>query len=73
MLTDSTPDEEEEVGAVKTPAQEDEADPPEPFEWTPPGHPDHPDYVATEAVEGSTDADTSDVAANNGNGDAAQE
>jgi hypothetical protein len=28
---------------VKTPAQEDEADPPEPFEWTPPGHPDHPD------------------------------
>lgn len=43
MLTDSTPSEEENVGAVKTPAQEDEADPPEPFEWTPPGHPDHPD------------------------------
>jgi 26S proteasome regulatory subunit N2 len=43
MLTDSTPSEEEDVGAVKTPAQEDEADPPEPFEWTPPGHPDHPD------------------------------
>mmetsp|Transcript_31663 Transcript_31663/g.76643 ORF Transcript_31663/g.76643 Transcript_31663/m.76643 type:complete len:1171 (-) Transcript_31663:211-3723(-) len=41
MLTDSTPDEDEEdLGAVKTPAQEDEADPPEPFEWTPPGHPD---------------------------------
>lgn len=56
MLTDSTPDEEDEVGAVKTPAQEDEADPPEPFEWTPPDHPDHPDYVATEAVEGITDA-----------------
>mmetsp|Transcript_9882 Transcript_9882/g.17772 ORF Transcript_9882/g.17772 Transcript_9882/m.17772 type:complete len:973 (-) Transcript_9882:69-2987(-) len=45
MLTDSTPGEEEELGAVKTPAQEDEADPPEAFEWTPPGHPDHPDTV----------------------------
>lgn len=44
MLTDSTPGEdEEELGAVKTPAEEDEADPPEAFEWTPPGHPDHPD------------------------------
>ena len=28
---------------MKTPAEEDEADPPEAFEWTPPGHPDHPD------------------------------
>merc|ERR1719362_2723442 len=43
MLTDSTPGEDEDLGAVKTPAQEDEADPPEAFEWTPPGHPDHPD------------------------------
>ena len=43
MLTDSTPGEEEDLGAVKTPAQEDEADPPAAFEWTPPGHPDHPD------------------------------
>ena len=44
MLTDSTPGEdEEELGAVKTPSEEDEADPPEAFEWTPPGHPDHPD------------------------------
>ena len=43
ILTDSTPGEEEELGAVKTPAEEDEADPPEAFEWTPPGHPDHPD------------------------------
>jgi len=73
MLTDSTPDEEEEVSAVKTPAQEDEADPPEPFEWTPPDHPDHPDYVATtEAVEGSTDADATGVAAD-GDGDATKE
>merc|ERR1711957_99685 len=45
MLTDSTPEEEEDLGAVKTPAQEDEADPPEAFEWTPPGHPDHPDTM----------------------------
>eukprot|EP00804_Cyclotella_cryptica_P014449 CCRYP_004793-RA/>CCRYP_004793-RA protein AED:0.00 eAED:0.00 QI:1630/-1/1/1/-1/1/1/124/625 len=37
MLTDSTPGEEEDLGVVKTPAQEEEADPPEPFEWTPPG------------------------------------
>jgi 26S proteasome regulatory subunit N2 len=36
MLTDSTPGEDEELGVVKTPAQEEEADPPEPFEWTPP-------------------------------------
>ena len=73
MLTDSTPDEEEDVSAVKTPAQEDEADPPEPFEWTPPDHPDHPDYVATtEAVEGSTDADATGVAAD-GDGDATKE
>lgn len=70
MLTDSTPDEEEDVSAVKTPAQEDEADPPEPFEWTPPDHPDHPDYVATtEAVEGST---ATGVAAD-GDGDATKE
>ena len=73
MLTDSTPEEEEDVSAVKTPAQEDEADPPEPFEWTPPDHPDHPDYVATtEAVEGSTDADATGVAAD-GDGDATKE
>jgi 26S proteasome regulatory subunit N2 len=51
MLTDSTPSEEEDVGAVKTPAQEDEADPPEPFEWTPPGHPDHPDTAVLEEAQ----------------------
>ncbi|KAL7522165.1 hypothetical protein ACHAWX_006864 [Stephanocyclus meneghinianus] len=38
MLTDSTPGEEEDLGVVKTPAQEEEADPPEPFEWTPPSN-----------------------------------
>jgi len=42
MVTDSTPGEEEDLGTVKAPSieSEDEADPPEPFEWTPPGHPD---------------------------------
>jgi len=43
VLTDSTPGEEEDLGAVRTPAQEEEAEPPEAFEWTPPGHADHPD------------------------------
>lgn len=35
LLTDSTPDEDEELGTVKPPSieSEDEADPPEPFEW----------------------------------------
>lgn len=52
MLTDSTPGEDdEELGAVKTPAQEDEADPPEAFEWTPPGHPDHPDTTVGKSEE----------------------
>eukprot|EP00563_Minutocellus_polymorphus_P015879 CAMPEP_0181049346 /NCGR_PEP_ID=MMETSP1070-20121207/15927_1 /TAXON_ID=265543 /ORGANISM="Minutocellus polymorphus, Strain NH13" /LENGTH=1154 /DNA_ID=CAMNT_0023128205 /DNA_START=55 /DNA_END=3519 /DNA_ORIENTATION=- len=43
MLTDSTPGEEEELGAVKPPSMEveGEADPPEPFEWAPPGHDDY--------------------------------
>lgn len=52
MLTDSTPGEEEDLGAVKTPAAEEEADPPEPFEWTPPGHPDHPDTKVDERESG---------------------
>ncbi|KAL7535862.1 hypothetical protein ACHAXR_006778 [Thalassiosira sp. AJA248-18] len=56
MLTDSTPGEEdEELGAVKTPAQEDEADPPEAFEWTPPGHPDHPDTTVGKEEDGAKD------------------
>jgi len=40
LVTDSTPGEEEDLGKVKTPSLEldgEEADPPEPFEWTPPG------------------------------------
>mmetsp|Transcript_4143 Transcript_4143/g.7986 ORF Transcript_4143/g.7986 Transcript_4143/m.7986 type:complete len:1136 (+) Transcript_4143:53-3460(+) len=54
MLTDSTPGEDEELGAVKTPAQEDEADPPASFEWTPPGHPDHPDTTVGKNESGET-------------------
>ena len=53
ILTDSTPaEDDEELGAVKTPAQEEEADPPEAFEWTPPEHPDHPDAAAKAEKEG---------------------
>ena len=60
MLTDSTPGEEEDLGIVRTPAAEDEADPPEPFEWTPPGHFDHPDTTTrkdhfVEDVDASVD------------------
>lgn len=41
ILTDSTPDEEEDVGAVQAPSLEPEGEcaPPEPFEWTPPDAP----------------------------------
>ena len=39
ILTDSTPGEEEDLGAVHAPSMEPEGEcaPPEPFEWTPPG------------------------------------
>jgi len=58
MLTDSKPGEEDgELGAVRTPAQEEEADPPLAFEWTPPGHPEHPDAVA---AGGSGEDETKD-------------
>jgi 26S proteasome regulatory subunit N2 len=38
ILTDSTPKEEEDVGAIQAPSLEPEGEcaPPEPFEWTPP-------------------------------------
>jgi len=63
MLTDSTPeDDDEDLGAVKTPAQEDEADPPVAFEWTPPGHADHPDTTMGKVDAAVTDKD--DAAAN---------
>jgi 26S proteasome regulatory subunit N2 len=40
ILTDSTPGETEDLGAVKAPSLEPEGEcaPPEPFEWMPPGH-----------------------------------
>ena len=40
ILTDSTPGEDEDLGAVKAPSLEPEGEtaPPEPFEWAPPGH-----------------------------------
>jgi 26S proteasome regulatory subunit N2 len=43
ILTDSTPGEAEDLGAVKAPSLEPEGEcaPPEPFEWAPPGHADH--------------------------------
>jgi len=55
MLTDSTPEEEEEVFAVKAPSldAEDEAEPPEPFEWAPPGH---AEYVEPPPMESSSDS-----------------
>ena len=42
LVTDSTPGEEEDLGIIKPPSIEDddEADAPEPFIWTPPGHVD---------------------------------
>jgi len=42
ILTDSTPDEAEDLGAVKAPSLEPEGEcaPPEAFEWAPPGHPE---------------------------------
>lgn len=71
MLTDSTPEkEEEDLGAVKAPSleDEDEADAPEPFEWAPPGHPDaEPADDAKAGGEGETKE--SDAKAS---GDAAQ-
>jgi len=65
MLTDSTPGEDEDdLGAVKTPAQEDEADPPEAFEWTPPGHSDHPDSTVGKAEDkAESKADAAEAAA----------
>ena len=43
FFSDTTPDEKEDVEAVKTHSfdAEDKSEAPEPFEWAPPGHPDH--------------------------------
>merc|ERR1712038_202898 len=52
LVTDSSPGEEEDLGKVKTPSLEldgEEADPPEPFEWTP------PPPVSEEEMQDTTD------------------
>lgn len=41
LVTDASPGEEEDLGVVKAPYMEDEAEPPEPFEWAPFGHPEY--------------------------------
>lgn len=55
ILTDSSPEEEEDVGTVKPPSieSEDEASPPEPFEWTPP----EDDSSTTRAQDDTTDSE----------------
>jgi 26S proteasome regulatory subunit N2 len=62
MLTDSTPGEEEDLGAVKPPSLEveDEADAPEPFEWTPPSRPETSDGAASASAAESADTDESE-------------
>lgn len=57
ILTDSTPEEEEELGTVKSPSLEPEGElaPPEPFEWTPP---EAPPATSTMDVEPSTEEST---------------
>jgi len=57
MLSDSTPEElEEDLVVVRTPYLdgEEEAEPPEPFEWAPPGH---AEYVAPEVPKESDKTD----------------
>lgn len=49
LVTDASPGEEEDLGVVKAPYMEDEAEPPEPFEWAPYGHPEYVDPVAATA------------------------
>ena len=53
ILTDSTPGEDEDLGAVKAPSLEPEGEtaPPEPFEWTPPD---------AHSSDGATAMDTTD-------------
>ena len=61
ILTDSTPGEEEELGAVKAPSLEPEGEtaPPEPFEWAPPsansGSADAPTAMDTDSKEKSSE------------------
>ena len=59
LLTDSTPDEEEDLGAVKPPSLEPEGEmaPPEPFEWTPPPRPTNKDEVEKDGDESKSSTD----------------
>ncbi len=61
LVTDSTPGEEEDLGTVKPPSieSEDEAEAPEPFIWTPPGH----------TAASNNDNDASSATAQNQDGD----
>jgi len=63
ILTDSTPGEEEDLGAVKAPSLEPEGEtaPPEPFEWIPPAAPTPSTASAEKDASKDSDAmDTSD-------------
>mmetsp|Transcript_49167 Transcript_49167/g.74773 ORF Transcript_49167/g.74773 Transcript_49167/m.74773 type:complete len:1016 (-) Transcript_49167:120-3167(-) len=53
ILTDSSPGEAEDLGAVKAPSLEPEGEcaPPEPFVWAPPGHPEAKTEEETKASE----------------------
>merc|ERR1712232_758686 len=55
LVSDSTPGEEEDLGTVKPPSieSEDEADLPEPFIWTPPGHTDVTSSTSNDASSSS--------------------
>lgn len=59
ILTDSTPGETEDLGAVKAPSLEPEGEcaPPEPFEWAPPGHPEAAPELDEPAESGKTSMD----------------
>jgi 26S proteasome regulatory subunit N2 len=63
ILTDSAPGEEEDLGVVKTPAQEEEADPPEPFEWSPPGWEESNEGASADATCGESKEEEIGVAA----------
>ncbi|KAG7355780.1 proteasome/cyclosome repeat domain containing protein [Nitzschia inconspicua] len=58
ILTDSTPGEEEDLGAIKAPSLEPEGEcaPPEPFEWTPPAEGEYEKEVKN-AIEESKESD----------------
>ena len=60
ILFDSTPDEDEDVGKVKSPSAENEADPPEAFEWAPPGHVDYQEPLPIPLEEKNDDNETMD-------------